>query len=222
MNPQPSRPREIVLATRNPGKLREIRAELGHLPVRVLGLADLPDVDEPAETGATFAENARDKALYYARRTGRWCLADDSGLAVDALGGEPGIRSARYAAETFPPHADRAARDAANTAKLLAAMSDADEPRRTARFVCHLALADPRGVLIETSAALAGRITREGAGENGFGYDPVFFVPEAGCTAAEMPPEAKNAVSHRGQAVRQFAARLKALLARTDLQGDAP
>jgi len=182
------------------------------LPLRLEALAAFPPLDEPAETGETFAENARQKARYYARATGCWCLADDSGLAVDALGGAPGVRSARYAAERFGPDADRPARDAANTAKLLEAMRDVPDERRTARFVCHFALADPDRVLLDAGGQVEGIITRRPRGTNGFGYDPVFHVPSHGKTAAEMPPEEKNAISHRGRAARRFAEQLAAFL----------
>jgi len=207
-------PRQLVLASRNPGKLREIRQVLGPLPVSLVGLEAYRGIDEPPETGATFSENARDKALYYARATGQWCLADDSGLEVDALDGAPGVHSARYAAERYGDDANRTRRDAANTAKLLEALEGARGGRRSARFVCHLALADSERVLLETSACLEGLITRRPEGTNGFGYDPVFLVPEAGRTAAEMSPEEKNAVSHRGKAVRQFARLLAEFLRR--------
>jgi len=185
---------------------------LGPLPVEVASLESHRGVDEPAETGETFAENARQKALYYARALGQWCLADDSGLAVDALDGAPGVRSARHAAERFGPEDDRPARDAANSAKLLEALRNVPDERRTARFVCHLALADADGVLLEASGTLEGAIARAPRGSNGFGYDPVFLVPSAGRTAAELTAEEKNAISHRGQAVRQFARRLAEFL----------
>ena len=172
----------------------------------------LDRIDEPEETGRTFAENARQKALYYARATGLWCLADDSGLIVDALDGEPGVRSARYAAERFAPGAGRSQRDAANTAKLLEALRDVPDEARTARFICHLALAEPGRVLLEATGAVEGVIARAPAGQNGFGYDPVFFVPRLGRTAAELPPERKNEISHRGQAVRRFARLLAQML----------
>lgn len=206
-------PRGIVLATRNPGKLREIRQVLSELPVQVTGIAEYGRTPEPAETGRTFAENARLKALYYARATDQWCLADDSGLEVDALSGAPGVRSARYAAEAVDPGADRKTIDAANNAKLLAALEEVDEQHRTARFVCHLALADADGVLLETCGTVEGRIARRPRGYNGFGYDPVFYVPDLGRTAAELSAEQKNAISHRGKAVRRFAERLEPLLA---------
>jgi XTP/dITP diphosphohydrolase len=176
------------------------------------GLGRTGSLEDPAETGLTFAENARQKALYYARATGLWCLADDSGLAVDALGGAPGVHSARYAAESFPPDADRAARDAANTAKLLAALADVPDGRRTARFLCHLALADGDAILLEATGAVEGMIARDPRGANGFGYDPVFLIPARRLTIAEMPQAEKNALSHRGQAVRRFAQLLAEML----------
>ncbi len=210
-----SSPRTIVLATGNPGKLREIHQVLGDLPVRVIGLGELPDPPaEPDENGETFAQNARDKALYYSRATGMWCLADDSGLVVDALRGEPGVHSARYAADQCPAHADRETIDQANNAKLLAELRDVADKEATARFVCHLALADGENVLLEATGSIEGRITYHAQGENGFGYDPLFYVPQLGCTTAELPPERKNAVSHRGQAVREFANSLRGLLDR--------
>ncbi len=173
-------------------------------------MSEFGDIDEPPEIGATFAENARTKALAYARATGQWCLADDSGLVVDALGGAPGVHSARYAADDCPAAANL---DAANNAKLLAALEGAEDEQRGARFVCHLVLADPDRVLIETFDTIEGRIAHEPRGENGFGYDPLFFVPELGCTTAQLPLEEKNAISHRGKALRQFARLLDELLA---------
>jgi XTP/dITP diphosphohydrolase len=205
--------RSIVLATRNPGKLREIRQVLSGLPVEVGGLSEHGEIPQPAETGSTFAENARQKARHYARATGRWCLADDSGLEVDALDGAPGVRSARYATENVDPGADRKTIDAANNAKLLAALDPVDEDKRTARFVCHLALADSKGILLETHGTVEGRIARSPRGCNGFGYDPLFLLPDLGRTAAELSPQQKNAVSHRGKAVREFARALAGLLA---------
>ena len=172
----------------------------------------MDQVAEPEETGRTFADNARDKALYYANATARWCLADDSGLEVDALGGAPGVRSARYAADCLGPGAPREAVDAANSARLLEELKDVPDEKRTARFVCCLALAGRGQILIETAGTVEGRIGREARGSNGFGYDPLFFVPGLGRTAAELRPEEKNRISHRGQAVRRLADRLKELL----------
>lgn len=202
----------LVLATRNPSKLRELKEVLGDLPVQVMSLEKHADLPEPEETGATFAENASLKALYYARATGCWCLADDSGLVVDALGGAPGVHSARYAANHCPPGADRHAIDQANNKKLLDALKNVPDEHRTARFVCHLVLASPDRVLIETFDTVEGRIGHEARGENGFGYDPLFFIPEMGCTTAELPSEKKHTISHRGKAVRHFASLLKHFL----------
>jgi XTP/dITP diphosphohydrolase len=204
--------RTILLATRNPGKLREIRQTLGDLPVEIVGLDEIDPnlwIAEPAEDGATFAENARAKAQYYARAAGMWALADDSGLVVDALGGEPGVRSARYAADDCPPTATRHAIDQANNAKLLGALAGVSDDRRAARFVCHLALSDGAATLLETDGVVEGRIGHEPRGVGGFGYDPLFFIPAAGCTTAELGADRKNAISHRGQAVRKFAELLK-------------
>jgi len=207
--------RQIVVATGNPGKVREIGAVLAGLPVQVLALSDLAPMPEPVEDGATFAANARAKARYYARATGLWCLADDSGLVVDALDGRPGIRSARYAADECAAGADRGAIDAANNARCLRELKGVPDERRTARFVCHLALADSREVLLETSGVIEGCIAHAPAGENGFGYDPLFYVPALGCTTAQLPPERKNEVSHRGQAVREHRRLLRQLLETT-------
>ena len=205
--------RIMVLASGNSGKLREITETLGELPIRMVGLGELAHVDEPVENGSTFAENARDKALYYARATGHWCLADDSGLVVDALGGAPGVRSARYARDDCPPGATRRTLTAANNARLLRLLGERPPEKRTARFVCHLALADADGVLIETCGTVEGIIADSPRGTGGFGYDPLFLIPAAGMTAAEMTPDRKNAVSHRGKAVRRFAKLLADLLA---------
>jgi len=207
--------RHIVIASGNPGKCREIRQALGDLPVDVIGLAELPPIPEPVEDGQTFAENARAKAAYYADRTGQWALADDSGLVVDALDSAPGVHSARYAAADCPADAGRNTIDAANNKRLLTELKDVPDAMRTARFVCHLALADAREILIEACGAIEGRIGHQPQGENGFGYDPLFFVPDIGCTTAQLSPERKNAISHRGQAVRRFKALLADLLERT-------
>jgi XTP/dITP diphosphohydrolase len=204
--------RQIVLATKNPGKAREISQVLASLGVEVISLAELPPVAEPAECGETFAQNARDKAMYYARATGLWCLGDDSGLVVDALGGAPGVYSARYAATICPPEAGRDTLDQANNQKLLADLADVPAEKRSARFLCHLALADGQDVLLEARGTLEGQIGYELVGENGFGYDPLFFLPERGCTSAQLSSEEKNAISHRGQAVRKLAEKLKRYL----------
>lgn len=206
----------IVLASGNPGKRNEIASVLADLDVRVVGLDAFPDLPEPEENAQTFAGNARDKARYYARATAHWCLADDSGLSVDALDGAPGIYSARFAADELPPHADRPAIDAANNDKLLRLLDQTPEEKRTARFICCLALADgtqpDAPVLLEASGTIEGRISRQPRGSNGFGYDPLFELPGRGCTTAELAPEEKNAISHRGKAVRRFAEQLHDLL----------
>ncbi len=202
----------LVLATRNQSKLRELKEVLGDLPVQVLSLEGHDNLPEPEETGLTFADNARLKAQYYAQATGCWCLADDSGLVVDALDGAPGVYSARYAAQQCPPDADRHTIDQANNRKLLAALQGVPDEQRTARFVCHLVLASPERVLIETFDTVEGRIGYEARGQNGFGYDPLFFIPEMGCTTAELPSDKKHAISHRGKAVRHFAGLLKHFL----------
>lgn len=185
---------ELLLATGNAGKVREIRELTAQTPLRWLGLHDFPHVPEPDETGATFAQNARLKALYYAAATGRVTLADDSGLEVECLNGTPGVHSARYAGE---PRDDRA-----NNRKLIEALSGIAPEQRTARFQCVMAFAVGTNVVAEASGFVEGRIVDEPRGENGFGYDPHFFLPELRKTMAELPPAEKNALSHRGQALR--------------------
>jgi XTP/dITP diphosphohydrolase len=204
--------RTIVLASRNGGKLREIRHVLHDLPVAIKGLEDFPGVAEPEETGATFAENARQKALYYARCTGQWCLSDDSGLVVDALAGRPGVHSARYAIDDCPANSTRQIIDQANNAKLLRELLDVPADRRTARFICHLALSDGQTVLIEASDAIEGLIGYQASGDNGFGYDPLFYLPQLGCTTAQLPEAQKNIISHRGKALLKFAVQLTGYL----------
>ncbi len=206
---------KILLAGRNPGKVREISAALVPMGIQVVSLEQIDpngQISAPAENGDTFAENARAKADYYARASGLRALADDSGLLVDALDGAPGVHSARFAQENFPPQASRSDIDKANNAKLLGALDDIEESKRTARFVCCLALSDGRKILIEASGAVEGMITRLPRGSNGFGYDSLFFIPSLGRTAAELTPEEKNRISHRGRAVRKFAEMLKEML----------
>jgi XTP/dITP diphosphohydrolase len=152
------------------------------------------------ETGATFLENASLKAAGYARQLGTWALADDSGLEVDALGGAPGVHSARWAAMHGAGEGD-----AANNALLLRQLDDVPDGRRTGRFVCVLALADPDGGIILTARdTVEGRILRSPRGHNGFGYDPLFLVEAMGRTTAELTPEDKHRVSHRGKALRRL------------------
>ncbi len=203
-------PHAILVATTNPGKVRELRAMLD-LDVDFKSLADFPGLEEVQEDGATFAENARKKALGYAQATGLWTLADDSGLVVDALGGAPGVNSARFSGDK-PKGVDRRLIDRRNWQKLLAMMADVPTEERTARFVCCLCLASPAEVLIETRGAVEGLIATEPAGEGGFGYDPVFFVPPLGRTVAQIGDEEKNAISHRGNAMKKLKPLLEELL----------
>jgi XTP/dITP diphosphohydrolase len=184
--------RIIVVATRNSGKLREFRTLLLPLESTVLCLSDLSLDAEPEESGNSFAENARLKAIEYSRLTHHLVLADDSGLEVAALGGEPGIRSARYAGA--------GASDSDRIRKLLKEMDKAGGGRE-ARFACALALAQEGSILREVEGECPGIIIDEPRGTNGFGYDPVFFFPELGKTLAELSEEEKNKHSHRAHAV---------------------
>ena len=195
---------QILFASTNPHKLDEVRAVLGPLGIEIIGLDVLAEpVDEPVEDGTTFAANARIKAIGYARATGRRCLADDSGLEVDALGGAPGVHSARYAGVGDR----RDERDQANNAKLLGALANVPAEQRTARFVCAMCLAEADGaVLHETRGTFGGVITDEPRGTNGFGYDPLLELPGENRTSAELSPDEKNARSHRGAATRAMAA----------------
>jgi len=195
----------ILVATTNQGKLREVRAVLAGLPVCITTLEDHAGLPEPVEDAETFEGNARRKALHYARLTDGWTLADDSGLEVDALGGEPGVRSARYAGP--------ACNDAANNARLVRELADVSQEKRTARFRCVIALASPEVVLATASGVVEGMIIDDARGSDGFGYDPHFFVPEYGMTTAQMPPEQKNRISHRGKALRAIRPEIERLLA---------
>ncbi len=185
---------QIVLATRNAGKIREFSALMADMGVTVLGLDAFPQVEEVEETGTTFEENALLKARAVAAATGLVAVADDSGIVVDALGGAPGVYSARFAGG----HGDAEA----NNAKLLQELKDVPDAKRTARFVCVVAAARPDGQVITARGEWEGRITHGYAGKSGFGYDPIFFDPEMNMTAAQMTPEQKNARSHRGRALR--------------------
>ena len=200
----------ILVATTNPGKVRELRSMLGD-DVEWKSLADFPDVSEVEEDGSTFAENARKKATEYALATGLWTLADDSGLVVDALGGAPGVNSARFSGQRAAG-ADRKTVDRKNNEKLLSLLKDVPEEKRTARFVCSLCLARPGEVLMETQGTVEGRIAAEPAGSGGFGYDPLFFVPSLGRTVAQLDDAQKNAISHRGNALRKLVPQLHDLL----------
>lgn len=189
-----------MFATTNPHKLQEMREILGPVGVAVLGLDALSHaISEPCEDAATFAENARIKASTYARALGRPCLADDSGLEVDALGGAPGVHSARWAGGA----GSRAERDAANRSKLITELRARAEGPRSARLVCTLALADARGrIRFEARGTLEGVVVDEPRGSLGFGYDAHLLLPELGKTVAELSPDERNARSHRGGAAR--------------------
>ena len=194
----------IVIGTRNRKKLKEIEAILRGLPVELASLDAWPDAPEVVEDGATFEANAIKKAAETADATGEWVMADDSGLEVEALGGEPGVYSARFAG----PEQD----DHANIRKLLAELDGVPAEERGAAFRCVIALAKPGEVLFTTEGRLEGAIAFEPRGHNGFGYDPVFEVKNLGKTTAELSPEEKNRISHRGNALRAFRERLGEVL----------
>jgi XTP/dITP diphosphohydrolase len=192
---------KIVLASGNPGKIREIQAMLADHPIVPQSDFSITDAEE---TGTTFVENAIIKARHAARHSGLPAIADDSGLVVDALDGAPGVYSARYAGP--------GSSDLDNLQKVLRDLDSVPEAQRSARFICVLVFmqhaADPTPVIAE--GVWEGKILTRPAGSNGFGYDPVFWVPTHRCASAELPPEVKNALSHRGQALRDLTAMLKA------------
>jgi len=183
---------EVILATTNTGKVRELVALLADLPASVSSLADWPEPIKVIEDGITFEENAIKKAKEVAQRTGKIALADDSGLEVDALGGAPGVYSARFAGEN--------ATDAENNQKLLEMLQGIPLPKRTARFRCAVAIATPQGKVVTTMGTCEGLIGEMPQGEHGFGYDPLFYVPEYGKTFAELELVIKNQISHRAKA----------------------
>lgn len=213
--------RHLLLATSNPHKVEELREILAPSGVHLRALSDLPGAanwPEPIEDADTFEANAQIKALYYANRSGMVCLADDSGLAVDALDGAPGVHSARYA----NVGGDRAARDEANNAKLLEALRDVPDAQRTARFVCAMCLAGPSEtgdikVLAHTRGAFEGLIVHTPRGSNGFGYDPVLELNDpndtcCGMTSAELTSAQKHERSHRGKTARAMIPALGAMV----------
>lgn len=200
---------KLVIATRNTGKVKEIQAMLVGLPVEVMTLADLPGVPEVIEDGLTFAENASKKARGVAAHTGLLALADDSGLEVDALGGRPGVFSARFSGP--------GATDRGNLEMLLELMSEVPDGGRSARFRCAVAVATPDGTVAVFEGTCEGQIGREPRGQNGFGYDPVFEVPqEGGATFAQLSQDAKSAMSHRGKALRAAGPHLRMLVLTPD------
>ncbi len=183
--------KRLVVATKNPGKAREFAEILADLPYEVVGLDAYPNAPDIEETGATFVENAVLKATKYARFTRELTVADDSGLEIDALDGAPGIKSSRFA----PTDADR-------IQKVLDLLKNVPDERRTARFRCAVAIAWPDKRVETCEAKVEGTIAHEPRGDKGFGYDPIFIVTELGKRMAELEPEEKNAISHRGRALR--------------------
>ena len=201
--------RRIVLATRNGHKVRELQTILAdlieELDLEIVGMGEFPDVAEVVETGVTFAENATLKAVAAAEATGLPALADDSGLAVDVLGGAPGVFSARWAGTQ--------GQDRANLELLLGQLYDVPDEHRAAAFVCAAVLALPDGTVVVREGRMPGSLAREPRGDNGFGYDPILVVEGDSRTSAELTFEEKNAISHRGKAFRELAADLRKVFA---------
>jgi XTP/dITP diphosphohydrolase len=187
--------RKLLLATNNKGKVEEYRSLLKNIPFRLVSLAEEGIATVVDETGESLEENARLKATLLAAESQLLSLADDSGLEVDALGGEPGVLSARYAGE--------GASDTDRVNYLLSRLENVPEKERSARFRCVIAVATPGGEVGICSGECRGMIIFQPQGENGFGYDPIFFIPELGKTVAELTPEEKNRISHRGRAARK-------------------
>jgi XTP/dITP diphosphohydrolase len=197
----------VLIASGNRGKVREFQQMLRSLDAQCTDLSAHPGVIAPEETGHTFRANAMLKAVHYAKALNTWALADDSGLSVDALGGKPGVHSARWAEV-----GNAGKGDADNNALLLRQLDDVPDDQRMARFVCCLALSDPQGrVILTAQDEVEGQMLRAPRGEGGFGYDPLFLVPALGKTTAELPAQEKHAISHRGKALRRLAAMLDGL-----------
>ncbi len=194
---------KIILATRNAGKIRELQIPLQIFGLSVIGPDLFPGFPKTEETGRTFEENALLKARAAAAHTGLTAIADDSGLIVDALDGAPGVLSARYS-EHLEPLFPGESQDARNIRRLLEELANIPESRRTARFMTVMAACKPDGQTLITRGHWEGRILHAPCGTGGFGYDPVFFDPELGCTAAELTPRQKQAHSHRGRALREL------------------
>ena len=191
----------ILFATGNQGKMKEVREILADLGVEVISMWEAGVSAEIVENGETFEENAVIKARTIMELTGEVTLADDSGLEIDALGGEPGVYSARYMGEDTSYHI--------KNNDLIRRLSQVPRQQRTARFVCSIAAAFPDGEIITTDGVIEGLIGYEEAGENGFGYDPIFVVPQLGCTTAQLSDEQKNEISHRGKALRKMKEELR-------------
>lgn len=187
---------DIVLATKNRDKLEELKSLLAGLHIGITSLFEHPEIPDIVEDGVSFEENARKKARAVAHVTAGWALADDSGLVVDALGGKPGIYSARFAGKQGDY--------AANNAKLIEVMRDVPDEKRGAAFVCAMVLIAPDGKEWAVEGRCEGTILREPKGNRGFGYDPLFFISEEGRTMAELPSDRKNEISHRGKALKQI------------------
>ena len=183
----------MIFATGNMGKMKEIKAILGDIGEEILSMKEAGIDMDIVEDGSTFEENAIIKAKAVMERTGKLALADDSGLEIDALNKEPGIYSARYMGEDTPYEI--------KNSNLIERMKGVKGKDRSARFVCVIAAAVPDGEIITTRGTIEGVIAEEPAGENGFGYDPIVYVPEYGMTTGQMDPDAKNAISHRGKAL---------------------
>lgn len=195
--------KEIVIATKNPGKLKEIKAVFADIPLKILSLLDFPDIPEIAEDGATYRANAAKKARAVAQKTGKLALADDSGLEVEALGGAPGVHSARYGGTEL--------NDSKRNARLLKELKGVPPQKRRAQFRCVMVLAWPGGQEQSFEGTCSGWITEVPGGRGGFGYDPVFFLPEYNQTMAEVGLKIKNQISHRARALRKVKSALKNL-----------
>ena len=201
--------KKIIFATGNQNKMREIREIMGNLPVEILSMKEAGIKADIREDGTTFEENAAIKAKAVAELLPEQdrdtiVLADDSGLEIDALNGEPGIYSARYMGEDTSYHV--------KNAELIRRLEGVPEEKRTARFVCAVAAVLPDRTCLTVRGTIEGRIGYEERGSNGFGYDPIFMLPDRGCTTAELPPEEKNRISHRGQALRLMEEKLRGIL----------
>jgi XTP/dITP diphosphohydrolase len=186
---------KLLLATNNAGKVKEYRSLLQGIPFELVTPKEMGNTMDVAETGATYRENARLKACSLAAQSGLLTLADDSGIEVDALNGEPGVVSARYAGEN--------ASNAERVDHLLSELKDVPKEKRTARFYCLIAIAQPNGTVQFCDGECKGTIAFKPSGERGFGYDPIFYLPEWGKTMAELPVEVKNQISHRGTAAQK-------------------
>jgi len=199
---------KLVIATTNPGKVREIAGILAASPAQLIALSELPAIDEPEETGRTFADNARLKALYYAQATGLPSVADDSGLEITALNNLPGVHSARWEGSDY----------AVKFRRIYDLLRERGLETSPARFVCRVALAADDRIVFESEGIVEGQIAPEPRGTNGFGYDPIFYYPPFGCTLAELDLARKATVSHRGQAFTKLNAYLASLGPRAPFQ----